>query len=183
MEKQCSLQPIIPLAERQHRVWLLMKELTYVYDVRSAWDRTFFAMVAHDLSMNFTGGWNVDQHYQWDPDVDGEMADIEDREHGVVNLRRLNQTEFMRELSDSKVLIGVGNPWWSSSPYALCQGVPFLNPVSVSMWLYYFKLTAGVQILTWHDDDPWNRKGWTSQHHSLSQYDPPSVSPLCLLPT
>jgi len=61
------------------------------------------------------------------------MADIEDQEHGVVNLRRLNQTEFMRELSDSKVLIGVGNPWWSSSPYALCQGVPFLNPVSVSM--------------------------------------------------
>lgn len=73
----------------------------------------------------------MDQHYGWDPDTKGTMDDIEDRQRGIVNLGQLGQQDFVRELGQSKILIGMGDPWWSPSPYnALCQGVPFLNPVS-----------------------------------------------------
>lgn len=71
------------------------------------------------------------------------MEDIEDREKGVVNLisrrqgveedqkrEKLNSTEFSWEVASSKAMIGMGNPYWSPSPYyALCLGVPFINPV------------------------------------------------------
>ena len=61
------------------------------------------------------------------------MKDIADPVHGVINLRKLGPHEFSEAVAMSKAMIGVGNPWWSPSPYhALCMGVPFLNPVSAN---------------------------------------------------
>ena len=68
------------------------------------------------------------------------MVDIEDKSKGVVNIREQNlrPEEFMAEVAKSKVMLGMGNPWWSPSPYyALCLGVPFINPVS-----YYLRLVS-----------------------------------------
>ena len=65
-----------------------------------------------------------------------------DREHGVVNFGKMGPAEFVDAVRRSKVMVGVGNPWWSPSPYhALCQGVPFVNPVS------RLQLLAGVSVL------------------------------------
>ena len=130
-EEECSKIPVIPLAERSHQVWMLMKQLTYVYDHRFTWNRSYFSLAAQELGIDFVGGWQINQHYQWEPEKQGIMLDIEDKEHRVINKGRLNQTEFVHEIASSKMLIGVGNPYWSPSPYnALCQGIPFLNPVS-----------------------------------------------------
>ncbi len=110
---------------------MLMKQLTYVYDNNFAWNRSYFALAAGELGMDFVVGWQINQRYGgWNPDVRGPMTDIEDRKQRVINLGRLNQTEFMQQVGMSRVMVGVGGPWWSPSPYnALCQGVPFINPV------------------------------------------------------
>lgn len=109
---------------------MLMKQLTYVYDHRFTWNRSYFSLAAQELGIDFVGGWQIDQHYQWEPEKQGTMIDIEDKKNRVINKGRLNQTEFAHEIGSSKMLIGVGNPFWSPSPYnALCQGIPFLNPV------------------------------------------------------
>lgn len=108
-----------------------MKVIVYVYNHNFAWNRSYFPLAADELKMDFFGAWKMDQHYGWDPDTKGTMDDIEDRQRGIVNLGQLGQQDFVRELGQSKILIGMGDPWWSPSPYnALCQGVPFLNPVS-----------------------------------------------------
>ncbi|KAF8156716.1 hypothetical protein B0H34DRAFT_750525 [Crassisporium funariophilum] len=160
IEEECKKIAVIPLAERSNQVWMLMKEIVYVYDNKFAWDRSYFHRAAEELNLNFVGGWKLNQHYGWDPDTQGEMKDIEDRAHGVINFGKLNQTEFTNQVGTSKVMIGQGNPWWSPSPYnALCQGVPFIHP-----------------ILHWDKNDPWNKASWYStQHPSLSRFGPPYV--------
>lgn len=58
-------------------------------------------------------------------DTDGRLALPE----GVTSLGGLSREAFLRELSQSKVLIGIGFPLVSPTPYeALCLGVPFVNP-------------------------------------------------------
>jgi hypothetical protein len=123
IEKVCSINPIVPLSQRENRAYLLMKELVYVYEDRFAWNTSFFPSASHDLNMSFVGGWNINlKYYNWDPEDQEGVDDIEDREHGVINLGNINQTQFVQELGKSKVLVGVGNPWWSPSPYdALCR--------------------------------------------------------------
>lgn len=88
-------------------------------------------MAAQELEMNFVGGWMLDQHYLgWDPKRQGDMPDIADPGHGVINFGSQSAEDFMAHVGLSKAMVGVGNPFWSPSPYnALCQGVPFINPV------------------------------------------------------
>ena len=114
-----------------------MKQLTYVYDHKFAWNRSYFALAStYEPSLNhinFVGAWQIDQTYQWKPKEQGFMTDIEDKSKGVVNLLKqsFGPDDFMMEVAKSKVMLGIGSPWWSPSPYyALCLGVPFINPVS-----------------------------------------------------
>ncbi|KAF8966123.1 hypothetical protein BDZ97DRAFT_1917812 [Flammula alnicola] len=160
IEEDCQKIPPVRLADRSRQIWMLMKQLTYVYNDNFAWNRSYFALASEELGMNFVGGWQVDQHYGgWNPDLKGLMTDIEDRDHGVINFGRLDQTEFTRQVRMSRVMIGVGSPWWSPSPYnALCQGVPFINP-----------------ILRWNTKDPWDKSSWYTQHPSLNQFEPPFI--------
>lgn len=159
IEDECRAIPPAPLSQRPNRVWMLMKQLTYVYDHVFAWDRTWFTQTATALNLTFTGAWQIDQHYQWDPVEQGEMSDIVDPEHGLVNIGKVGPEEFAEFVRMSKVMVGMGNPWWSPSPYhALCKGVPFVNPV-----------------LQWDTNDPWNKARWNSQHPSLQQFDSPYV--------
>lgn len=121
---------------------MLMKQLTYVYDDNFAWNRSYFTLAANELGLDFVGGWQINQRYGgWNPDVRGPMVDIEDRQQRVINLGQLNQTDFMQQVGLSKVMIGVGGPWWSPSPYnSLCQGVPFINPVCICLAKDFFPI-------------------------------------------
>ncbi|KIJ96983.1 hypothetical protein K443DRAFT_681885 [Laccaria amethystina LaAM-08-1] len=160
IEEACISIPVIPLSERADQVWMLMKQINYVYNDDFAWNRSYFSLAFQELGTKFVGGWEMYQHYNWDPEKQGEMANIEDKEHGVINHGILPRPEFIHQVGKSKMMIGVGSPWWSPSPYdALCQGVPFLNP-----------------IRSYDHSDPWNKTKWYySQHPSLARYDPPYV--------
>jgi len=161
IQDECTKVPVIPLAERNNHVWMLMKQIKYVYEDVFAWNRSFFALAARELGLSFVGAWQLDQHYQgWNPEVDGFMADIEDRPNGVVNFGKLGPEEFQDAMKRSRAMIGVGMPWWSPSPYhALCQGVPFINPIRI-----------------WDRRDPWNRTSWArTQHPTLQHLNPPYV--------
>ena len=108
-----------------------MKQLTYAYDRYFAWHRSFFPRAAKELDITFTGGWRIDQNYQWNATENGVMEDIEDPENGIINIGRMDPKAFGKELGKSKLLVGLGNPSVSPTPYwGLCLGVPFLNPVS-----------------------------------------------------
>lgn len=139
-----------------------MKEIVYAYDNNFAWERSYFPNAAQDIRQSsgtaeqtdphnlfqFIGAWQLYQNFGWDPETQGVMEDFEDRVRGVVNLandvpqtegeekkqRKLSSAEFVHEVGQSRMMVGVGGPWWSPSPYnALCQGVPFLNPVCFSL--------------------------------------------------
>ena len=45
--------------------------------------------------------------------------------YGLTNVGQLNKTEFYEQLASASVLVGVGKPRISPSPWdALCMGVP-----------------------------------------------------------
>ncbi|TFK41539.1 hypothetical protein BDQ12DRAFT_678154 [Crucibulum laeve] len=159
IEDDCAKMPVVPLSERPNRLWMLMKEIVYVYHDDFAWNRSYFPLAAKELEIQFIGGWGFDQKYHWDPEKDGLMADIEDRAKGVINLGHMKQEDFFRQVSLSRVMVGMGWPLWSPSPFnSLCQGVPFLNPV-----------------LQWDENDPWNKKKWYSQNPTIAEFDEPYV--------
>ena len=79
------------------------------------------------------------------------MTDIEDKSKGVVNLLKqgFGPDDFMMEVAKSKVMLGIGSPRWSPSPYyALCLGVPFINPVSCRERIVV-RLSKSKSIVAW----------------------------------
>lgn len=120
----------IPTSDRHNQVYILAKRLKYFYDIGPAWNVTFFPRAALELSAEFPGFEFVAGYKDEDEPTKmgfpGGMAYPE----GVRNLGRLSPEEFARHVKESKALLGIGSPPQSPSPYhALCQGVPFINPV------------------------------------------------------
>lgn len=130
-EHICTKIPLVPLEERKNQVWMLMKQIIYVYHHRFAWNRAYFPLVHENLGIDFVGGWQLDRDYLgWGSSIEEEILDIEDHEKGVYNLGMLSIEDFYDQVRNSKMMIGMVNPLWSPSPIdALCLGVPFLNPV------------------------------------------------------
>ena len=109
-----------------------MKELAYAH-FHPAWDPKSYSRAATELGIRFVAGYGDDKDFKpggQERPPPGVWFDIE--EPGKVdNLHRLDREEFLREVAKSKMMLGIGLPEWSPSPYdALCLGVPFLNPVS-----------------------------------------------------
>ncbi|KAJ3514354.1 hypothetical protein NLJ89_g2429 [Agrocybe chaxingu] len=87
LEDECRQIEPLRLAQRAHRAWMLMKQLTYVYDSAFAWNRSYFSLAHHSPELSellFTGGWLINQHYQWKPEK-GIMTDIEDPANGSIS--------------------------------------------------------------------------------------------------
>jgi hypothetical protein len=78
---------------------------------------------------------------------------------GITNLGLLPMETFFSEISRSRVLVGISQPFHSPSPYdALCFGVPFINPV-----------------IDWDRRHPENRAKWRVQQVGLRMLEPPYV--------
>ncbi|KAF8987976.1 hypothetical protein BDQ17DRAFT_1374525 [Cyathus striatus] len=155
IEEQCRQHPVIPLSQRKDQIWLFMKEIRYVYGPWFCLERPWFSKLVEETDLNVVGGWNVVP----DDPVLGETPDIEDRENGIFNLGLQDHPEFIREVSNSKVMLAVGNPSWSPTPWeALCHGVPFIHPVR-----------------NFDRNDPWNRQKWDVQHPVLKMFNEPYV--------
>lgn len=156
IEESCKAFTVLPTSQREDRVYLLMKYLAYVHFATS-WEPDFYARAATELGIKFIGGYVDDPDFKpggQDPPKGG-WKDIE--EPGKIeNLHELNRERFMEELGKSKLLLGLGNPTWSPSPYdALCLGVPFLNPVK-----------------EFDEKDPWNQTKWETQHPEITRLGP-----------
>ncbi|KAJ7510720.1 hypothetical protein B0H11DRAFT_2269294 [Mycena galericulata] len=146
IEPQCSTQTFIPHAHRKRQAYVLAKESTYFIPETRAYDPDAFGAAAAAADIGFLAGVR-------DPILPVYFPP------NVTNAGFMTPAKFRQTLAESRVLIGIGRPFLSPTPYeALCLGVPFINP-----------------ILEWNADDPADRTQWSSQHGMLHLLDPPYV--------
>lgn len=147
-------QNVYPWDERPIRAYVLGKHATFFYPNHAhvAWGFDFFPRALAELRKEFPTFEFVssfkDERGEDEKQKEGPLP-IPD---GIRNMHHLNATEFDHEIGQARMLVGVGWPTASPSPYrALARGVPFLSP---------FKVREG--------GDPANPYDWTdSQHDSL----------------
>jgi len=157
IEPFCASHPLIPHFERHERAYIMAKRLQYLVESENrAWPPEFFTAASAELGIDIVIGASGD-------DLVGQSGRALRPEDvlpkGVTNLGKLGLSAFIEELSRSQVLIGVGLPWTSPTPYqALCLGVPFINP-----------------IMKWDKAHPEDRYKWSVQHGILKFWDPPYV--------
>ncbi|KAJ7432395.1 hypothetical protein FB451DRAFT_1316911 [Mycena latifolia] len=130
IEPQCATQPFIPHRQRKQQAYVLAKEAGYFNPADRAYSPDYFADAAAAADVQFLAG-----------------------------VREQALPEYFPVVAQSRVLVGVGVPATSPTPYeALCLGVPFINPIH-----------------QWDADDPGNRTQWVTQHSTLKYLDPPYV--------
>jgi hypothetical protein len=145
IENTCTQIPTTLFAERPRQAYILAKRLDY-FGSEYSWTGVDLDSPPFDIS--FLAGIR---------DLDSEQNVT--LPSGIKNLGLLDKTAFYRHVSESRVLLGIGKPTLSPSPYdALCMGVPFINPIH-----------------DWDREDPENRTKWATQHGVLQYQDPPYV--------
>lgn len=90
--------------------------MRYLEDpARFSWTLSGLARIQRRLGIRVVAGMVIDRD---------EVAKAYDQS-GLTNVGPLNKTEFYKHLAHSSVLVGVGQPRISPSPWdALCMGVP-----------------------------------------------------------
>lgn len=96
--------------------YLLSKEMRYLVDEPAfSWTIPGLAGIQQRLGIKILGGIKNDR-----PEVAKHYE-----ESGLTNLGALNKADFYHQLQMSSVLVGIGRPRISPSPWdALCMGVP-----------------------------------------------------------
>ncbi|KAF9477866.1 hypothetical protein BDN70DRAFT_922288 [Pholiota conissans] len=146
IERQCMQIPVTPMHERPRQAYILAKQSRYFYGNDYAWPNMTYDDPPFDVNIVAGIAMNNSEPGQVLPS-------------GIVDYGRLTKEEFYAHLGKSRVLVGIGKPTLSPSPYdALCMGLSFINP-----------------IMSWAKDDPENRTRWQSQHDALKFLDPPYV--------
>ncbi|KAJ8502525.1 hypothetical protein ONZ45_g11674 [Pleurotus djamor] len=146
IERTCMTIPFTPAKDRPMQAYILSKQTSYLTQQRRfSWSKIKFNDPPFPLT--FIAGMRNS--------TDGSVTIPE----GWHNLGQLNKTQFFHQLERSRVLVGIGSPTLSPSPYdALCMGLPFINP-----------------IFSWAKDNPDDRSEWEAQHNGLKYEDPPYV--------
>jgi hypothetical protein len=103
IEASCRKQPFVPHSARGNQAYILAKLLSFFSPERdAAWNTADFDAVTNATGIEFIlGSFNDTLEGEW-------SAPRLPSNH--VNLGRLGQAEFMKVLSESRVLIGMGNP-------------------------------------------------------------------------
>lgn len=128
---------VVPWAQRPPRVYILAKQAHYFHNGHQAvYEPSFFTRAADELAaefpgFEFVGGFadsrSADQRAAWPvPAV-------------IRNLGLLDKHRFDEEYGHARLLLGLGSPPLSPSPYrALARAVPFANPHTVQngRWTY-----------------------------------------------
>ncbi|ADV21512.1 hypothetical protein I305_03547 [Cryptococcus gattii E566] len=152
IEPTCHRLPYLAPSHRSDppQAYLLAKQMHYLDDTPAfSWTLPALMELQDEFGIQVVAGLKDD-----DPVTAKAVEDI-----GLKNLGRLGVMEFYEQLSKSFVLLGVGRPRISPSPWdALCMGVPFINP-----------------ILTWDETDPPNRTKWHAQQWHMTDLNPPYV--------
>ncbi|KAL7415061.1 hypothetical protein BDY24DRAFT_383597 [Mrakia frigida] len=118
IERGCTKQPFIPTEERDDTAVILAKEMSYFYGYagHSAYPHALYSLASTLTSLSFL---------LFAPPSSSSPAPP-----SLQPLGHLPQSEYALQLSKSRVLVGIGFPGSSPSPYyGLCSGVPFVNPM------------------------------------------------------
>ncbi|KAJ7754375.1 hypothetical protein DFH07DRAFT_502101 [Mycena maculata] len=147
VEPQCSRQPFVPHSHRKEQAYVLAKEARYFApDVDRAHDPDSFEAAAAAIDIRFLAGVRERVLPEYFP-------------RNITNVGFMSAPQFYATLAESRVLVGVGVPFTSPTPWeALCLGVPFINPIH-----------------HWSADAPLDKTHWVSQHAALKHLDPPYV--------
>ncbi|KAJ6453778.1 hypothetical protein C8R45DRAFT_1112330 [Mycena sanguinolenta] len=146
IEAQCARQTFIPHHLRPPHAFVQAKDARYFNGTDYAWAADFFDAASMAAGIEFIAGVHEEILPEFFPS-------------SIKNVGSMPQEEFHAAIAKSRVLVGVGLPATSPTPYdALCLGVPFINPV-----------------LTWDDNDPTNKTRWYAQHNTLKHLEPPFV--------
>lgn len=125
----CDGNPV-PFESRPNQIYVMAKRLLYFYASDQAWPVSFFARATEELGKEFEGFEFVAGYRDEDAQTKSQHANGLPHPEGVRNLGRLSPEDFAERVRESKALLGIGSPPQSPSPYtALCEGVPFINPV------------------------------------------------------
>ncbi|KAF7320159.1 hypothetical protein MKEN_00800400 [Mycena kentingensis (nom. inval.)] len=160
VEPQCTKERFIPHAQRKHQAWIFTKFLMYYEPERTAWPPEFFDAAAEQTGISFLTAAIKKLGIQTPP-ISSKIINLVPETPTTLAAGRwlLPQDEFYDHLGHSVVLLGVGDPILSPSPYdALCLGVPYINV-----------------ILAWDADDPHAKNKWHTQHDGLRDLGPPYV--------
>ena len=152
VENTCKQIPMTPPDERPLQAYVLAKQSRYFAHEKYSWANVDWAAPPAGLEeLKLVAGIR-----SYDSDDKKSKVPLPG---GITDLGLLNKTQFYHELGRSRVLIGIGSPAASPSPYdAMCMGVPFINPV-----------------LRWDKAAPENRAKWGTQHDGLKYQMPPYV--------
>lgn len=155
VERTCMKTPYIPASERPRQAYILAKSLSYFQrpdyllsdpSGNNATHLTddFYAQLGEEIGMTWVGSFKLDAKPA------GALPPP-----GVVQLDKLDRPAFQRKLAESGLVLGIGRPALSPTPYeALCLGVPFVNTIQ-----------------GWDQNDPENRTKWYGQHDALLHMD------------
>lgn len=120
----------VPFEKRPHRVYLMAKYSWFFNPPMEykAWEHDFYQRVTDELRQRWPDfeivGAITEGRFPKQVEEEGEYLIPE----GIHNYGKLNATEFDDKVSNSRLLLGIGRPGLSPSPYrALARGVPFLN--------------------------------------------------------
>jgi len=156
VEENCRKQPFIPHFERDDQAYILAKYLFFFTpDHDPAWTTANYDAAAEETGIKYLmASLNLT--------MEGGTLNSDSllvRPSEFLNIGQIGPAEFMEHLSKSRVLIGVGDPALSPSPYdGLCLGVPFINP-----------------IMGWDHENPADMSRWSTQHSQLQSLGPPYV--------
>lgn len=153
LERTCLKAPYTPHASRPRQAYVFAKHLKFFIEPEYfLWDALspkngeeqvaqsdFYTTLQADANMTFVGRMRHDV-----PGLDIPA--------GITELPHMpNRTAFVQALGSSRVLLGVGNPPMSPTPWeALCLGVPFINPIK-----------------NWLVERPNDRTQWLAQHDGV----------------
>jgi len=163
IEATCAKHRFVPHAERNaNEAYILAKLLSFFLPERDcAWPPEVLNAASRETGITYiSGSYNDTQHRGQDtPQPPDPMWNAPELPEQYRNEGLRPQFEFLERLAEMRVLIGMGNPITSPTPYdALCLGVPFINPIH-----------------SWDSSNPTDRSQWDSQHRPLARLDPPYV--------
>ena len=129
IEPTCKRIPTLSESQKPKikHAYMLAKQMVYLNGTAFSWTIPGLAKIQDRLGIKILGGMKKQLP---------ELAELvkEFEQHDLTNLGQLNKMEFYTQLAMSSVLIGVGQPRISPSPWdALCMGVPVsLSPIQVA---------------------------------------------------
>jgi len=161
VQKRCMAQAFVPHEQRERKALMLAKRLSYFFIPPYPWEAVDFTQQPPDLvggaPIQFVTAAQNDSIWGSTP-----LPPNPQFPHGIDSIahgQTLSSDEWFRVLASVRVLVGIGLPYLSPSPWdALCLGVPFINVVNV-----------------WDKRQPENRATWRTQHDGLKYEEEPRV--------